>query len=196
MTSPLQPAAQGRGNRRRALLLNIIALLLFVAAVLAAFFALPVGDVGVGRMLLAGLLVFVAVGVLGVVYVLSLRRVSLSPTPLLRASVGLVVFFVSYIVIFAYTYLSLEAVLPGEVPGLDTHIDSLYFTVTMITTVGFGDIAPSGQAARAVATAQMLVNLVLLGMVVRLSVRVGREAALARHAGGDRRHGEGSGGED
>lgn len=168
-------------------------MLLFVIGVLAAFFAMPVGEVDVGRTLLAGLLVFVAVGLLGLVYVLSLKKVVSSPTPLLRAGVGLVVFFVTYVVIFAYTYLNLQAALPGQVPGLITHIDALYFTVTMITTVGFGDIAPAGQAARMVATAQMLVNLVLLGLVVRLSVKVGREAARARRAGLDQRHDGGSG---
>jgi voltage-gated potassium channel len=167
--------------RPRTLLLDVVALLLFVVAIVAAYFRMPAGEVQVANILQAGLLVSVAVGLLLFFQMRSLRKVSSSRAPLLRALGSVVVFFASYLVIFAYVYLSLEATMPGQVPGVTTHVDGLYFTVTMITTVGFGDLAPAGQAARAVSTVQMLVNLVLLGLVVRLSVKVGRDAAEARH---------------
>jgi len=37
----------------------------------------------------------------------------------------------------------------GQMSGLETKTDAIYFTVTIVATVGFGDITATGQAARA-----------------------------------------------
>jgi voltage-gated potassium channel len=57
---------------------------------------------------------------------------------------------------------------PMQVAGIATKIDALYFTVTIVSTVGFGDITATGQGARALVTAHMIVNLVLLTVAIRL----------------------------
>ena len=41
-----------------------------------------------------------------------------------------------------------------------SHVDSIYLTLTVFTTTGFGDITPVGQAARALVSAQMCVSIV------------------------------------
>ncbi len=46
--------------------------------------------------------------------------------------------------------------------------DALYFSVTVFTTVGFGDIAADSEVGRMVLTSQMLLNLRLIGVVGRL----------------------------
>ena len=46
----------------------------------------------------------------------------------------------------------------------------MYFSSTIFTTVGFGDITAKSEAARLVVTLQMWLNLVFLGLVVRLVV--------------------------
>jgi hypothetical protein len=51
-----------------------------------------------------------------------------------------------------------------------TRTDTLYFTVTVFITVGFGDITAASQSARLVVTAQMLLDLVALGLLVRAFV--------------------------
>jgi len=48
-----------------------------------------------------------------------------------------------------------------------TRTDALYFAVTVVSTVGFGDIVPVSQSARLVVTVQMLLDLLALGLVVR-----------------------------
>ena len=62
-------------------------------------------------------------------------------------------------------------------PGSLTRTDSLYFTVTIFATVGFGDITATSQVARVVVIAQMLLDLLVLGLVVKVfvgAVEIGR----------------------
>ena len=54
------------------------------------------------------------------------------------------------------------------------HTRSLYFTVSIFSTVGFGDITPRTDPARIVVSAQMLLDLVLIGAVVRLIFNAAR----------------------
>ena len=63
----------------------------------------------------------------------------------------------------------------GQFVGLVTKIDAMYFTITTMSTVGFGDIHASGQAARAAVSIQIVFDLSLLAMSVRLLVRSVRQ---------------------
>jgi hypothetical protein len=142
-----------------------------------AYARMPAADVGITDALVGFVLVAGAAVVLVVLFLVGLRAVPKASRPLLVTISMLLVLIEVFVVLFAYVYLSLEAATPGSVPGVVTHLDAVYFVVTMLATVGFGDITPASQVARAVATFQMLFNLVLLGAVVRLGVAVGREAA-------------------
>ena len=56
-------------------------------------------------------------------------------------------------------------------PRLRQRDDSLYFTVTVFSTVGFGDITATSQATRVLAILHMLADLVLVGLIVRVLLR-------------------------
>ena len=60
---------------------------------------------------------------------------------------------------------------PGEFDGLLTRIDALYFVVTTLVTVGYGDIHPVGQLARALVSVQMVLKVGVLALVGGLVVR-------------------------
>ncbi len=68
-----------------------------------------------------------------------------------------------------------------------TRTDSIYFTVTVFATVGFGDISPASQVARLVVTAQMIFNLIVLGLGVRLIVGAVQQARQDNPDGRDRK---------
>ena len=57
-----------------------------------------------------------------------------------------------------------------------TKTSSLYFTVTVLSTVGFGDIVPVTDAARLVVTVQMIIDLVLLGVIARVLLGAAQNA--------------------
>src|SRR5262244_2472315 len=76
-----------------------------------------------------------------------------------------------FLLLFAWAYFTMANNNPGN---FNTHpltrTDALYFTVTVFSTVGFGDIVPVSQSARLVVTVQMLLDLLALGLVVRAFV--------------------------
>ena len=67
-----------------------------------------------------------------------------------------------FLLLFAATYV-LMARLTEQLQRARAHkTDSLYFTVTVFATVGFGDITATSQAARLMVTAQMILDLIVL----------------------------------
>jgi len=75
------------------------------------------------------------------------------------ASVNLLVF------IFAMTAL-VYVLRAGREPGLETYVDALYFTVTTLTTTGFGDIAMESGVGRVLAVGIMVIG---VGLFLRLA---------------------------
>lgn len=71
------------------------------------------------------------------------------------------------VALFAVTYLTVSQ-LPDEMSGLKTVLDSVYFTMTTLMTIGFGDVSAQGQLARAVVLTQMLFTILVLSSSVRL----------------------------
>jgi hypothetical protein len=106
-----------------------------------------------------------------------LRRVLVSERPLLDGAFALAIVAVVLILGFSTTYWIMSVQSADEFTGIATKTDALYFTVTVLATVGFGDVHPIGQVARAVTTVNMLTNIVILAF----SVRVLTWAARQRH---------------
>ena len=75
---------------------------------------------------------------------------------------------------FASFYLSLAIAAPRNFSQLLDHTAALYYTVTVFATVGFGDIVPMTALARLVTATQMLLDLVVLGAVVRIVIFAAR----------------------
>ncbi|MBJ7357816.1 potassium channel family protein [Nocardioides sp.] len=69
---------------------------------------------------------------------------------------------------FALIYYSLAIHGSGQLVGVHTRLDALYFTMTTMTTVGYGDVHASGQVARAVVCVHLAFNLVFLGLLANL----------------------------
>jgi voltage-gated potassium channel len=116
--------------------------------------------------------------VLGVLIVWQVRAILRSPYPGLRAIEALAGVIPLFLLLFAAAYVLLANAQPQAFTEPLTKTSALYFTVTVFATVGFGDIVPTSDAARVVTTVQMLGDLVVLGLVVRVilgAARVGRQ---------------------
>jgi voltage-gated potassium channel len=112
--------------------------------------------------LLAGLCAFAGL----IVY--QVRLIVRSPYPRLAAITALAVSVPLFVLSFASVYFLMEHSASSSFTEPLTRLDALYFTVTVLSTVGFGDIAAVSEVARAVTTVQMVGDLVLIGLVARV----------------------------
>jgi hypothetical protein len=130
-----------------------------VAAVLLAYYAWPVRQEGIA--LTSGvLLTFVGVGLLGWATVSQVRRHLVRGEPVGLPT--LATLLAAVVVVFAFGYYRLEVSSPGQMAGLETKTDSLYFAMQLLTTVGLGDVSAQGQVARTMALVQMAFDLVFV----------------------------------
>lgn len=111
-----------------------------------------------------------------------LRSILVSDHPNIRAAEALVVSFVAVVVAFSFGYLSMSHASPGNFTQPLDKVKAVYFTLTIITTVGFGDITPATDAARVVVCVQYLLDLFLILGVARVFLSAARHARLQREA--------------
>jgi voltage-gated potassium channel len=133
---------------------------LLIALLVTGYFELPLGVFGPDRPLLSWTSFAIGLVLLSVLLLREIRLVLLE-SDRGRPAVGIILVIFLSLVIFATAYLSL-ARHSGEFHGLHTRMDALYFTVITVSTVGYGDVSPAGQAARAVVVVQILYNFVFL----------------------------------
>ena len=114
-------------------------------------------------------LVFVTALVLFVgVVAFEVRGILGSLRPRLRAIRALAVGVPLLLVVFAAAYCTVDAQQAGAFSESLTRTDALYFTVTIFSTVGFGDIAAQSQLARILVTIQMVVGLITVGVIAKV----------------------------
>ena len=161
--------------RRRLVAIGLLRAFATTVIVVAAYYLLPLNNlagISLGVTLTVGLLALAAV----VAY--QVRAIIRHPHSAVRAIEALAITVPVFLLLFAATYFMMEQANADNfnVDSL-TRTDSLYFTVTVFATVGFGDIAATSQVARVAVIAQMILDLLVLGLVVKVfvgAVEIGR----------------------
>lgn len=151
---------------QKAVAITIGRSLLAVTVLIYAYLTLPL-DLGRDRVAdlvlgLVGLVVFAAI------FVRQVRRIRIARFPVLRAVEALVMVATLFVVVVAAVHVELAAHDPSAYSEPLSRLDGLYFTVTVLATVGFGDITPVSDQARIFTTVQMVAGVALLGAGVRL----------------------------
>lgn len=84
-----------------------------------------------------------------------------------RSTSALASLLVLVVVSFSFAFVVLDQAAPRQVAGLETRTDALYFTVSTMTTVGYGDVHAEGQAARVLVIALIVFNVVVVAGLLR-----------------------------
>jgi voltage-gated potassium channel len=163
-TAPLDalPAAK----RRRLIIIGLLRASAVTAALVVGYYLLPLdhlAGVPLGVSLAAGLLALAAMAAYQVRAIIRARYPGIRAIEALAATAPL------FLLLFAATYVLMAQADLGDfnVHPL-TRTDSLYFTVTVFATVGFGDITATSQTGRLIVTAQMILDLIVLGLGIRV----------------------------
>ncbi|MFN8017458.1 MAG: ion channel [Acidimicrobiales bacterium] len=147
-------------------------------ALLALYFVIPFD----GSHWIAG----AALGIAAALAVLPLTfrrltRIRTSDFPVREALQAVSMIASLVIVAFAISYYSIADGTNGF-PGIHTKLDAIYFTTVTTATVGYGDITPTSQTARAVVTGHILLNITLIGASFRLLSRAASDRRFAEDA--------------
>ena len=163
--------------RRRRLALGLLRALATAVALVALYYLLPLDHITSAPLALAGGLVILMAGIAW-----QLHAIVRAKEPAVRAVVSLAFTVPLFLLLFAAAYFVMERASPASFDHPLTRTDALYFTVTTFSTVGYGDITAVSQSARLVVTAQMILDLLVLGLGIRVfvgAVQRGRQPAHA-----------------
>ena len=182
MTTVTPPMPSSRRQVWKLGLFLLLRMTLSISALLLAYFLIPTRSAGRSAdwpWLTLELCVF------GVVVGVQVPAIVKAKYPILRAVEALAILVPLYLLIFARIYLSSSLDDPSAFNQPLDKITALYFTVTVFSTVGFGDIVAQANSMRLLVTLQMLLNLVLLGLVIRLLTASARQGVARRRGQAD-----------
>jgi voltage-gated potassium channel len=168
---------------RRRVLRSLLRATLTSTVLVGLYYRLPLTGAlkaSTAALLLAGLVLFAGV------ITWQVRAILRSEYPGLRAIEALAAAIPLFLLVFAAVYVRLADAQPSAFSEPLSRTDALYFTITVFSTVGFGDITPVATPARVVAMVQMLGDLVVVGLVLQVmlgAVKEGRQRRATDSAG-------------
>jgi hypothetical protein len=145
--------------------------LLTAVLVVGLYAVLPVGSLGGSASLLVlatGMLLLV------VLVVVRVRQIMVDTRPRLRAAEGVALVVPLFVALFAWAYLLLSQAEPEAFSEPLNRIGAAYFALSILSTVGFGDIAARSDLARLLVSAQIVLTFTLLAATVRAILTAGR----------------------
>jgi voltage-gated potassium channel len=157
--------------RRREIVRHILRVIAIVTILFVGYFLLPVSTLS-GRAPILRVVVSTLVFVLVVAWLT--RRLLRADLPGLRAIEVLAIIGSLFLILFAGVYMAMSRASDASFSEPLNHTGALYLAVTILSTVGFGDITPKTDIARMVVSVQMALDLVLISAVVHAVVGVAK----------------------
>ena len=161
---PRQLKELSRPDKSKAIARALFRSIIGVTGLLLAYGFLPLSaatnDELVLRIIVAGVII-----VLVLMWEVSL--ISRAEFPALSAAAALVNGITLLVVVFASTYLSLSRADVTSYSEPLGRTGAMYFTMTTLSTVGYGDIVAKSDAARIAVMMQMIFNVAFIGLAVK-----------------------------
>ena len=158
-----------------------------LVAVLVLYFTVPVSFDVKADDIVQLVMSLIALALLAVLVLVEVRHQLLDAD---RRIDGLVIALMVAVLGFALGFYLLAERQPDQIAGLETRVDALYFTMSTLLTIGYGDVHATGQTARILVLIQMLFNVVILATAAstistRIRTRAEKRAEERRAAEAD-----------
>jgi voltage-gated potassium channel len=151
---------------RRPVLVGTLARLIVTTALFIALYALvPIEGVTTRDTVVRLVIVLIA---LPLVFTWQVYSIKSARYPDLRATEAVIAAVTIFVILFALLYLGMAVSDARNFSQPLDRVSAIYFTVTVLSTVGFGDIAAASDASRVLVTIQMLLDLAIIAIVVRV----------------------------
>jgi hypothetical protein len=156
--------------------------------------ALAASSAASGEGWLLGLSAVLQVFLLAAAAISILRAVITETEVGFRTILGAVSVYLMLAILFTFLYVAIERLQPGPFFGPDAHTgtgDFLFFSITTITTTGYGNLVPAGQPGQMFAGLEMFIGQVFVVTLIAGLVSLWRPGEYAR-----KRRDESSGSDD
>ncbi|MDQ1248705.1 MAG: hypothetical protein QG597_3078 [Actinomycetota bacterium] len=159
----------------RVLVLSAVRPVIVIGVLLVVYWVAPIR--GESTMLAVTMTACVGLVVFGGVFVHQVRRIKRSTTPTLAGVEALVLVYGTFLVQFAVLYVAVSVSDQAAFDEVLNRVGGLYLSITVLSTVGFGDITPASDLARILVSIQMIADIVLIGTAFRILSTTARKAA-------------------
>jgi voltage-gated potassium channel len=167
--SALTPA-----QRRRLITRGLLRALTGTVVLVALYFLLPLDRIDSVPLELA---LAVALLVLLGVSIWQVRAITRAAHPGVRAIGALAITAPLFLLLFAAAYFLMAQADPANFSTHTlTRTDALYLTITIFATVGFGDISATSQTARLLVSTQMILDLLVIGLGIKVFIGTAQHA--------------------
>lgn len=112
-------------------------------------------------------IVLIGIATYGYLFRRQLRKIEHARFPAVSVIEALILTAAMFLAFFAGIYVMMSAANPNAFTEELDHFNAFYFALTVLATVGFGDITPVSSAARLACMVQMSIDIVFIAIMVR-----------------------------
>jgi hypothetical protein len=113
-------------------------------------------------------IIVVAFAVYAAFFRRQIRKIEHSRYPTVSSVEALILIATMFLAFFASIYVMMSAADPHSFTEPLTHFTAFYFSLTVLATVGFGDITPVADGARFACMIQMAIDIVFIAAMIRV----------------------------
>ena len=133
-----------------------------------------------GTIVLPSIVLLVGIVVYIYIFRRQLRHIQHARFPGLRAIEAMILIAAAFLAIFAAVYVMLSASNRQSFTEPLDHFTAFYFALTVLATVGFGDITPVSGGARMACMLQMAIDIGFIAVMLKVVSSTAQKSILAR----------------